>query len=42
MSIEEFRAVLFGFVQRASSKEATPDEVRALPEVAKVLLETFR
>lgn len=41
MSIEDIRKELFAFVQRASSEKATPDEVRALPEVARVLLETF-
>ena len=42
MSIEELRKTLFAFVQRASSEKATSDEIHALPEVAKVLLETFR
>lgn len=42
MSFDEFTAVLFAFVKRAASEEATPDEVRALPEVARVLLDTFR
>ena len=30
---------LMGFVERASEKGATPEEVKALPEVAKVLRE---
>lgn len=42
MDLNEIKTVLFDFVKRAASEEATPDEVRALPEVAKVLLETFR
>lgn len=42
MSIEDIRKELFAFVQRAASEKATPDEIHALPEVAKVLLETFR
>ena len=42
MSIEDLREVLFGFVKRAASKEATPEEVEALSGVAQVLLETFK
>lgn len=39
--IEELRSVLFEFVKRAASKEATPEEVEALSRVAQVLIETF-
>lgn len=42
VSIEELRTVLFGFVKRAASEKATPEEVEALPRVAQVLLATFR
>lgn len=41
-NIEEVIDVLFDFVKRASSKEATPEEVQTLPEVARVMLETLR
>lgn len=36
---KELREALLAFVKRASEKSATPEEVRALPEVAKVLKE---
>ena len=36
--IDEFEIALFEFVKRAASKNATPEEVAALPEVASVLL----
>lgn len=41
-TMSELREVLFNFVKRAASKEATPEEVEALPRVAGVLVETFR
>lgn len=39
---KELRDILFEFVKRASSKEATPEEVKALPEVARVLLASLK
>lgn len=41
MDIEELRSVLFAFIKRAASEEATSEEVASLHEVARVLLETF-
>lgn len=41
MTVKELREVLYDFVKRASSKDATPEEVAALPGVAQVLLDTF-
>lgn len=42
VTIEEVRKVLMAFVKRASEKNATPEEVEALPKVAQVLADTFR
>ena len=41
VDIEELRSVLFAFIKRAASEEATSEEVASLREVARVLLETF-
>lgn len=41
MNVKELRETLYEFVKRASSKEATPEEVAALPAVARVLLDSF-
>ena len=36
---EKLKEILFEFVKRAASNEGTPEEVAALPGVARVLLE---
>ena len=38
--IDEFKLALLEFVKRASKKEATVEEVEALPAVARVLMES--
>lgn len=39
--IDEFKLSLFNFVKRAASKDATAEEVEALPAVARVLMESI-
>lgn len=39
--IDEFKLALFEFVKRAALKNATAEEVEALPAVARVLMESF-
>lgn len=39
---ENLLKVLFDFVERASQKGATPEEVIALPEVARMILDQMR
>ena len=41
-SLEDLRKLLFSFVDRATKKDATAEEVQALPAVARVIAETFR
>lgn len=40
--VVSFREVLFDFVKRAAEKDATAEEVQALPAVAQVLAELLR
>lgn len=42
MTADDIKSILFDFMKRAASTEATSDEVRVLPEVARVLLETVK
>lgn len=39
--IQKLRSLLFEFVERAVKEDATPEELKVLPEVARVLKETF-
>lgn len=40
--VDEFELALSEFVKRASQKDATAEEVEALPAVARVLLDAIR
>lgn len=40
--VDEFELALLEFVKRASKKDATAEEVEALPAVARVLLDVIR
>lgn len=37
-NLDRFVSALIGFVERASQKDATPEEIAALPEVAQVIV----
>lgn len=37
ITLNELEKVLYDFVKRAASKEATPEEIAVLPKVARVL-----
>ena len=40
--VERLENALLAFVERAASERATPEEVQALPGVARVLAETLK
>lgn len=41
LTLEEVQNALMDFVKRASEKNATPEEIAALPKVAQVLVDSF-